>query len=66
MPGADCHAGAVPVAHANGDAYTNGDTDGFTHTYSYGNTNLHTDALRHRDYPKRWIRDRQLPTLGHS
>lgn len=78
MPSPHCCTRAVPIAYT----YTYAYTDSFTHTYGdtdsiadtntvgnsepYGNANLYAHAVRQRDNRKRWIRDRQLPTVGHS
>ena len=56
MPDPDC---LVPAVY-DANAYRNG----YSHTD--GNSNTYGDAVRQRDNPKRWIRDRQLPALGHS
>jgi hypothetical protein len=72
MPGLNCYTGAMRDAHAHGFTHTYGDTHSIAHTNTvgnsepYGNTNLHAHAVRQRDNPKRWIRDQQLPTVGHS
>ena len=58
MPDLDC---LIPVV-CDANAYRNGysHTDGNSDVYAY------SDTVRQRDNPKRWIRDRQLPTMGHS
>ena len=74
MPGPDSDTRAVPIAHAYSNSYsyadsnTYGDTYGFTHTNAdaYPNVDAYAHALRHRDNPKRGIRDWRLPTVGHS
>ena len=74
MPSPDCDTRAVPIAYADSNSYgyadsnTNGDTYGFTHTNAdaYPNVDTYAHALRHGHNPERWIRDRELPTVGHS
>ena len=55
MPDLDC---LIPVV-CDANAYRNG----YSHTD--GNSDTYGDAVRQWDNPKRWIRDRQLPTVGN-
>jgi hypothetical protein len=54
----DFFACAVRNANAYSDSYADGN--------SQPHRNAHAHSLRQRHDPKRWIRDRQLPTVDHS